>query len=89
MITGVYRQVAFHGVSHDDRQTPVTKTGMGLSGLLARQGGGDFLRSLAGELIMEAGVEGLIAASQHEGRGDRATWRSGSQVTRWIPVWAR
>ena len=59
-------------------ETPMTKTNMDLSELLAKQDGGDFLRSVAEavlQLIMEADVEGLIGAGKHERSNDRATWR--------------
>ncbi len=58
----------------------MTKPGLELSGLLAKQDGGDFLRSVAGavlQLVMEADVEGLIGASKHERSTERATWRNG------------
>ena len=45
----------------------MTKTNMDLSELLAKQDGGDFLRSVAEavlQLIMEADVEGLIGAGR-------------------------
>jgi len=47
----------------------MTKTNMDLSELLAKQDGGDFLRSVAEavlQLIMKADVEGLIGAGKHE-----------------------
>ena len=58
----------------------MTKTNMDLSELLAKQDGGDFLRSVAEavlQLIMEADVEGLIGAGKHERNAERATWRNG------------
>jgi transposase-like protein len=58
----------------------MTKTSMDLSELLAKQDGGDFLRSVAEavlQLIMEADVEGLIGAGKHERNTERATWRNG------------
>jgi hypothetical protein len=58
----------------------MTKTNMDLSGLLAKQDGGDFLRSVAEavlQLIMEADVEGLIGAGKHERADQRTTWRNG------------
>ena len=53
----------------------MTKTSMDLSELLAKQDGGDFLRTVAEavlQLIMEADVEGLIGAGKHE-RADQHT----------------
>ena len=47
----------------------MTKTNMDLSELLAKQEGGDFLRSVAEavlRLIMETDVESLIGAGKHE-----------------------
>ena len=47
----------------------MTNTKMDLSELLAKQDGGDFLRSVAEavlQLIMEADVDGLIGAGKHE-----------------------
>ena len=47
----------------------MSKINMELSELLAKQDGGDFLRSLGEavlQLIMEADVEGLIGAGKHE-----------------------
>ena len=44
-------------------ETPMTKTNMDLSELLAKQDDGDFLRAVAEavlQLIMETDVEGLI-----------------------------
>jgi len=58
----------------------MTKTNMDLSELLAKQDGGDFLRSVAEavlQLIMEADVEGLIGAGKHERADQRTTWRNG------------
>jgi hypothetical protein len=58
----------------------MTRTNMGLAEFLATQDQGDFLRSLAEavlQLIMEAGVEGLIGAGRHERSGERTTWRNG------------
>jgi len=61
-------------------ETPMTKTNMDLSDLLAKHDQGDFLRSIAEavlQLIMEADVEGLIGAGKHERSGERTTWRNG------------
>lgn len=58
----------------------MTKTNMDLSELLAKHDQGDFLRSIAEavlQLIMEADVDGLIAAGRHERSGERTTWRNG------------
>jgi transposase-like protein len=58
----------------------MTKTNMKLSELLAKQDGGDFLRTVAEamlQLIMEADVEGLIGVGKHERSTDRSTWRNG------------
>lgn len=58
----------------------MTKPTMDLSELLAKQDGGDFLRSVAEavlQLIMEADVEGLIGASKHERADQRTTLRNG------------
>ena len=58
----------------------MNKINMELSELLAKQDGGDFLRSLGEavlQVIMEADVEGLIGAGKHERSNDRATWRNG------------
>ena len=51
----------------DYMETPMTKTNMDLSELLAKHDQGDFLRSVAEavlQLIMEADVEGLIGAGK-------------------------
>ena len=56
-------EVEFDRFNHEPQRTPMTKTNMDLSELLAKQDGGDFLRSVAEavlQLIMEADVEGLI-----------------------------
>ena len=61
-------------------ETPMTKTNMDLSELLAKHDQGDFLRTIAEavlQLIMEADVEGLIGAGRHERSGERTTWRNG------------
>ena len=58
----------------------MTKTNMDLSELLAKQDGGDFLRSVAEavlQLIIEADIEGLIGAGKYERNAERATWRNG------------
>ena len=49
--------------------TPMTRTNIGLSELLQKQDGGDFLRSVAEavlQLIMAAAVDGVIGAGRHE-----------------------
>src|SRR3954453_12443383 len=49
-----------------------------LAELLAKAGGGDFLRSVAEavvQLLMETDVEGLIGAGRHERSGERTTYR--------------
>lgn len=64
----------------DLTKTPMTKTNMDLSELLAKHDQGDFLRSIAEavlQLIMENDVEGLIGAGRHERNGERTTWRNG------------
>jgi len=64
----------------DQTETPLTKTNMDLSELLARHDQGDFLRSIAEavlQLLMEADVDGLIGAGRHERSGERTTWRNG------------
>jgi len=58
----------------------MTKTNLDLPELLAKQDGGDFLRSVAEavlQLIMKADVEGLIGAGKHERNAERATRRNG------------
>ncbi len=58
----------------------MTTSNMDLSELLAKHDQGDFMRTLAEQvlqLIMEADVEGLIGAGRHERSADRATWRNG------------
>jgi len=58
----------------------MTTSNMDLSELLARHDQGDFMRTLAEQvlqLIIEADVEGLIGAGRHERSADRATWRNG------------
>ena len=48
--------------------------------LLAKAGGGDFLRSVAEavvQLLMETDVDGLIGAGRHERSGERTTYRNG------------
>ena len=49
---------------------------MDLSELLAKQDGGDFIRTVAEavlQLLMEADVEGLIGAGKHERSSERTT----------------
>jgi len=56
----------------------MTETDMDLSGLLAKQDGGDFLRGVAEAVprpIMEADGEGLIGAGRHERSADPRTTR--------------
>jgi putative transposase len=51
-----------------------------LAELLAKAGGGDFLRSVAEvvvQLLLETDVEGLIGAGRHERSADRITYRNG------------
>ena len=60
--------------------TPMTKTNMDLSDILAKHDQGDFLRSVAEavvQLIIEADAEGLIGAGKHERSGDRVGDRGG------------
>jgi transposase-like protein len=76
----VYGRVEFGDFSHDDTEAPMTKTNMDLSELLAKQDGGDFLRSVAEavlQLIMETDLEGVIGAGRHERAEGRTTWRDG------------
>ena len=64
----------------DPTETPMTKTNMDLSELLAKHDQGDFLRGIAEavlQLIMETDVEGIIGAGRHERSGERTTWRNG------------
>lgn len=74
----------------------MTKTDMHLSELLAKQDGGDFLRTVAEavlQLIMEADVEGLIGVGKHERSTDRLTWRNGYPIgaagSRWAASWIK
>lgn len=56
----------------------MTKTNMGLSELLAKHDGANFLRTVVEavlQLIMEADVEGLIDVGKHERSTDRLIWR--------------
>ena len=51
-----------------------------LAELLAKAGGGDFLRGVAEavvQLLMESDVDGLIGAGRHERSGERTTYRNG------------
>ena len=51
-----------------------------LAELMAKTGDGDFLRTIAEnvlQIIMEADVDGLVGAGRHERSGDRTTWRNG------------
>ena len=53
---------------------------MDLSKLPAKPDHGDFMRSLAEnvlQLIMPSGVEGQTGAGRHERSAGRATWRNG------------
>ena len=64
----------------DHMGTPMTKTNMDLSDILAKHDQGDFLRSVAEavvQLIIEADAEGLIGAGKHERSGDRVGDRGG------------
>lgn len=73
-------EVEFRRFNPDHAETPMTKTSMDLSELLAKHDQGDFLRAIAEavlQLIMEADVEGLIGAGRHERSGERTTWRNG------------
>jgi hypothetical protein len=57
-------------------KTPLAKTDMNLSELLAKRDRGDLPRSIAEavlEVMMKAGVEGLIGAGWHERQGDHTT----------------
>jgi hypothetical protein len=58
----------------------MTDERMALVELLQKSGDGDFLRSVAEavlQILMEAGVEGLIGAGRHERTGDRLNYRNG------------
>ncbi len=58
----------------------MTEDRLPLAELLAKAGGGDFLRSVAEavvQLLMETGVDGLIGAGRHERSGDHMTYRNG------------
>ena len=58
----------------------MTRTTMDLSKLPAKPDHGDFMRSLAEnvlQLIMPSGVEGQTGAGRHERSAGRATWRNG------------
>ena len=58
----------------------MTEDRLPLAELLAKAGDGDFLRAVAEavmQLLMEAGVEGMIGAGRHERTPDRATYRNG------------
>jgi len=71
---------SFDASTTNHMETPMTETNMDLSELLAKQDGGDFLRSVVEavlQLIMEADVEGLICAGKHERADQRTTWRNG------------
>ena len=51
-----------------------------LAELMAKTGDGDFLRTIAEnvlQIIMEADVEGLVGAGRHARSGDRTTGRNG------------
>ena len=73
-------EVEFGDFNHRPTETPMTKTNMDLSELLAKHDQGDFLRGIAEavlQLIMETDVEGIIGAGRHERSGERTTWRNG------------
>ncbi len=58
----------------------MTKSNLDLVELLQKQDQGDFLRSVAEavlQMIMEAGVDGVIGAGRHERAENRTTWRNG------------
>ena len=58
----------------------MTENSLPLAELLAKAGGGDFLRSVAEavvQLLMETDVDGLIGAGRHERSGERMTYRNG------------
>ena len=58
----------------------MTEDRLPLAELLAKAGGGDFLRSVAEavvQLLMDTDVEGLIGAGGHERTAERATYRNG------------
>ncbi len=58
----------------------MTDDRMALVELLQKSGDGDFLRAVAEavlQILMEAGVEGLIGAGRHERTGDRLNYRNG------------
>ena len=61
-------EVEFGDFNHGPQRTPMTKTTMDLSELLAKHDQGDLLRGIAEavlQLIMEAAVVGLIGAGRH------------------------
>src|SRR5215217_870473 len=58
----------------------MTDDRMPLADLIQKSGDGDFLRSVAEavlQMLMEAGVEGVIGAGRHERSAERLTWRNG------------
>ena len=58
----------------------MTDDRMRLAELIQKSGDGDFLRSVAEavlQMLMEAGVEGVIGAGRHERSAERLTWRNG------------
>jgi putative transposase len=58
----------------------MTEERLPLAELLAKAGGGDFLRSVAEavlQLLMEVDVEGVIGAGRYERSGERLNWRNG------------
>jgi putative transposase len=58
----------------------MTEDTLPLTELLAKAGGGDFLRAVAEavvQLLMETDVEGLIGAARHERTAERNTYRNG------------
>ena len=58
----------FRRFNLNHRETPMTKTNIDLSELMAKHDQGDLLRSIAEavlQMIMEADVDGLIGAGRH------------------------
>ncbi len=69
-------EVEFGDFNYGPKRTPMTKTNMDLSELMAKHDQGDLLRSVAEavlQLIMETDVEGLIGAGRHERSGELRT----------------
>lgn len=62
------------------REDPITDDRQPLAELLAKAGDADFLGSVAEvvvQLLMDADVDGLIGAGQHEHTSERTNYRNG------------